>query len=131
MQVTEQWHRLHKGCGVSSLEIFQSRLDTALGTVLWVSLLEQGLGHMDPEVPSNFNNLMILRYVAPWHEKASLTTLVLSKSLLVYVCLLESGLQGRPHFSTTCSPMHLSFVLAGLRLANPGHFLPKIYGEII
>ena len=43
VQVTEQWHRLHRGCGLSSLEIFQSHLDTALGTLLWVSLLEQGL----------------------------------------------------------------------------------------
>ncbi len=47
MQVMEHWHRLPRGCGVSSLEIFQSRLDVALGTLLWVSLLEQGLGRRD------------------------------------------------------------------------------------
>ena len=33
-----------RGCGVSSWEISKSRLDVGLGSLLWVSLLEQGLG---------------------------------------------------------------------------------------
>lgn len=37
-----------KGCGIF-LEIFQSSLDMALGTLLGVSLLEQGLEQMDPQ----------------------------------------------------------------------------------
>lgn len=41
-------------CGVSSLEIFQSFLGVLLGTLLWVSLLEQGLEQTDLEVPANF-----------------------------------------------------------------------------
>ena len=44
LQVTEPWHKLPRGCGVSSLEPFRSRLDVVLGTLLWVALLEQGLG---------------------------------------------------------------------------------------
>lgn len=36
LQVVERWHRLHRGCAVS-LEM--------LGPLLWLSLLEQGLGH--------------------------------------------------------------------------------------
>ena len=58
--VTEQWHRLPRCCGVSSLEISKSHLDTAPGTLLWVSLLEQGLGHMDPVVSSNISHAVIL-----------------------------------------------------------------------
>jgi len=38
--VTEHWHRLPRGCGVSSLEISKSHLDMGLGALLWVSLLE-------------------------------------------------------------------------------------------
>ena len=60
MQVTEHWHRLPRGSGVS-LGICQSHLDKALGTLLWVSLLEQGLGQRDPEFPSNLSNS-----VFPW-----------------------------------------------------------------
>lgn len=36
LQVVERWHRLPRGCAVS-LEM--------LGPLLWLSLLEQGLGH--------------------------------------------------------------------------------------
>jgi len=53
VQVVEQWHRLPTGCGFSSLE-------TCLGTLLWVSLLEQGLGHMDPEGPPSLSHCAIL-----------------------------------------------------------------------
>ena len=49
----EHWHRLPRGCGVSSLGISQSCLDVALGTLLWVSLLGQGMGQMAAEIPSN------------------------------------------------------------------------------
>ena len=59
MQVTEHWHRLPRGSGVS-LGICQSHLDKALGTLLWVSLLEQGLEQMDPEVHFNPNHFVIL-----------------------------------------------------------------------
>lgn len=41
VRVTEQWHRLPRGCGVPSLEAFSSRLDVGLGTPLWVSLLSR------------------------------------------------------------------------------------------
>ena len=42
MQVTEQWHRLPRGCGVSSLEVSRSHLAVGLGTLLWVALLQWG-----------------------------------------------------------------------------------------
>lgn len=51
----EHWHRLPRSCGISSLGIFQSCLDVALGTLLWVFLLEQGLGLRDTEMPSILN----------------------------------------------------------------------------
>ena len=51
VQVTEPWHRLPRACGLS-LETFRPQQDMGLGTLLWVSLLEQGLGQMDPEGPS-------------------------------------------------------------------------------
>lgn len=41
--------RLH----ISSLDISRSHLAVALGTLLWVSLLELGLAQMDPEGSSN------------------------------------------------------------------------------
>ena len=53
MQVMEHWHRLPRSCEASSLEIFQSCLDVALDTLLWVFLLEQGLGLRDTEIPSS------------------------------------------------------------------------------
>ena len=53
--VTEHWHRLPRGCGVSSLGISQSLLDVTLGTLLWVSLLGQGLQQRDPESPASLS----------------------------------------------------------------------------
>jgi len=52
MRITEHQHRLPRGCGVSSLELSRSRLAMGLGTLLWVVLLEQGLGHRDTEGPA-------------------------------------------------------------------------------
>ena len=46
-------------CGVFSQEIFKISLDVVLGTLLWVSLLEQRLDQVDPEIPSNLNLSMI------------------------------------------------------------------------
>ena len=46
MQVTEHWHRLPRGYGVS-LETFRSYLDVGLRTAFWMSLLEQELSPMD------------------------------------------------------------------------------------
>ena len=43
----------NRGCGVSFLETFQCCRGMALGTLLWVSLLEQGLEQMDTGDPSN------------------------------------------------------------------------------
>lgn len=40
----------------------QKLQDVVLGTLLWVSLLEQGLEQMDTEVPSSFSHLVILKY---------------------------------------------------------------------
>jgi len=60
VQAMEHRHRLPRGCGASSLEIFQSHLDIGLATLLCMSLLEQELGCMDPEVPSNLNHTVML-----------------------------------------------------------------------
>ena len=48
---------VQRGCEVSSLEVFKSHLDTGLGSLLWVSLLDQEL---DPVVPSNLRHSVIL-----------------------------------------------------------------------
>ena len=58
VQVTEQWHRLPRGCGVSSLET--SKDLQGLGTLLWMSLLKQRLGQVDLEVPPNLSQSVIL-----------------------------------------------------------------------
>ena len=42
VQVTEHWHRLPRGCGVSSSEVSRSLLAVGLGTLLWVALLQWG-----------------------------------------------------------------------------------------
>lgn len=39
--IAKHWHRLPRGCEVSSSEMFRSCLDMGLGPLLWVSLLEQ------------------------------------------------------------------------------------------
>lgn len=46
VRVAEHWHRLPRGCGVSSWGIFKNHLDVGLGTLLWVALLEQGWDQM-------------------------------------------------------------------------------------
>lgn len=60
VQMTEHWHRLPWGCAVSFLKIPKSQLDMVLGPLLWVSLLEEGVGLMDPEVSDKFSHSLIL-----------------------------------------------------------------------
>ena len=59
MQVTEHWHRLPRGYGVS-LETFRSYLDVGLRTAFWMSLLEQELSPMDTEVLASLSHSVIL-----------------------------------------------------------------------
>ena len=60
--VREHWHRVPRGCGVSSLGICQSCLDVALCTLLWAPLLEEGLSQRDPEVPASLSHPVMLRF---------------------------------------------------------------------
>ena len=60
MQVTEHWHRLPRGCGVSSLEVSRSRLAVGLGTLLWVALLQWEVGQRDPKGPACLRSAGIL-----------------------------------------------------------------------
>ena len=53
----EHWHGLPR---VSFLDIFKSCQDVVLGTLRWVSLDEQKLEQMDPEVPTSLNHAVIL-----------------------------------------------------------------------
>jgi len=49
LRVTEPWHRLPRGAVESpSLEIFQTHLEKVLCSLLWVTLLQQGVGLGDP-----------------------------------------------------------------------------------
>jgi len=55
------WHRLPTDAvEAQSMEILKSHLDAALGNWLWVTLLEQGVGPDDLQVPSNHNHPVIL-----------------------------------------------------------------------
>ena len=58
--VPEHWHRLPRGCGVSSLGMFRSHLAMGLGPLLWVSLLEQGWAR-GPWQPQLFCDSVIRR----------------------------------------------------------------------
>ena len=50
LRVPEPWPRLPREAVESpSLEIFQPRLDKVLGSLLWVTLLGQGVGLGDPQ----------------------------------------------------------------------------------
>jgi len=50
LRVTEPWLRLPREVVESpSLEIFQPRLDVVLCSLLWVTLLQQGVGLGDPQ----------------------------------------------------------------------------------
>jgi len=50
LRVTEPWHRLPREAVESpSLEIFQNHLDKVLCSLLWVTLLRQGVGLGDPQ----------------------------------------------------------------------------------
>jgi len=61
--VPEHWHRLPRGCGVSSLQLSRSRLAVGLGTLLWVVLLEQGLGHRHTESPACLSQTGVLGFL--------------------------------------------------------------------
>lgn len=50
-----RWHSLSRDYEVSSLVLFKCHLNMAFYLLLWVSMLEQGLSQMDPEVPANLN----------------------------------------------------------------------------
>jgi len=62
LRVTEPWKRLPREVADSlSLEIFQTRLDTVLCSLLWVTLLGQGgWTGGSSEVPSNPHRSVIL-----------------------------------------------------------------------
>jgi len=48
--VTEHWNRLPREAVESaSLEIFKTRLDKVFYSLLWVTLLRQGVGLNDPQ----------------------------------------------------------------------------------
>ena len=50
MRVTEHWPRLHREVVESpSLEILKTHLDKVLCSLLWVTLLRQGIGWGDPQ----------------------------------------------------------------------------------
>ena len=50
LRVTEPWHRLPREAVESpSLETFKTRLDKVLCSLLWVTLLGQGVGLGDPQ----------------------------------------------------------------------------------
>jgi len=49
LRVTEHWHRLPREVVESPLEIFQTCLDAVLYSLLWVTLLRQGVGLGDPQ----------------------------------------------------------------------------------
>jgi len=50
LRVTEPWPRLpREAVEFPSLEIFQTRLDAVLCSLLWVTLLGQGVGLGDPQ----------------------------------------------------------------------------------
>ena len=50
LRVMEPWPRLPRGAMESpSLEIFKPRLDVVLFSLLWVTLLRQGVGLGDPQ----------------------------------------------------------------------------------
>ena len=50
LRVTEYWNRLPKEVVKSpSVEIFTTRLDAVLCSLLWVTLLRQGVGLGDPQ----------------------------------------------------------------------------------
>jgi len=55
--VPEHWHGLpRKAVETPSTEVYKSHLDVVLARLLWVSVLEQRLDQMDPEVPSNLGH---------------------------------------------------------------------------
>jgi len=50
LRVTEPWHRLPREVVESpSLEVFKTHLDKVLCSLLWVTLLWQGVGLDDPQ----------------------------------------------------------------------------------
>lgn len=55
------WLSPGTGCPESLLSL-KSHLDGVLGSLLWVSLLEQGLEQMDSEVPDSLSHSGILLF---------------------------------------------------------------------
>jgi len=65
LRVTETWPRLPREAVESpSLEIFQPRLDKVLFSLLWVTLLGQGIGLGDPQ--RSLPTLTMLGFCEAW-----------------------------------------------------------------
>jgi len=59
LRVTEPWHRLPREAVESpSLKIFQTHLDAVLCSLLWVTLLGQGVGLGDPQRSLSTPNIL-------------------------------------------------------------------------
>ena len=58
--MTKHWHRLPRGCGISSLENSRSCLAMGLGTLLWVVLMELSWDQMGAEGPAHLSCAGIL-----------------------------------------------------------------------
>lgn len=66
-----------RGCRTSSSETFVNDLDVVLGTLLWVALLELGLGWRDLEISSHFSHSLVLSLLLENHL-LHCTTVILS-----------------------------------------------------
>lgn len=54
-----------------SLEIYKSRLEVVMGTLLWVSLFEHGWDQMVPRVPANLSQSVTLSHHVIYHAPLS------------------------------------------------------------
>ena len=85
LRVTEPWHRLPREVVESpSLEIFKTRLDTVLCSLLWVTLLRQGGWTGWPtEVPSNPCHSVILWFLVYYLLHAEIAYALLPSSCML------------------------------------------------
>lgn len=89
-------HAAQTGCGVSSLEISKSHLDMALGSLLWMSLLEWVLDQMDPEITDSLNRTEILCMFVVCKQQ---------QTLLCPICSFSPGSALHQHSHITSSSL--------------------------
>ena len=122
LRVTEHWNRLPREAVESpSLEIFQPRLDKVLCSLLWVTLLGQGVGLGDPQRALPTPNILCVIQL----RGQCVSQLCRAQPILALLCCAVQKQKETP-FQVLC-PLLFSLILALQSATIVGPEKPRYY----